>query len=86
MTFALAGCLIAPGLGAQTVRAGAQAVAVATRADPIPGGGSLTELRVVQPLVMIRATLLGGRLALRGTADLEGWTMPRGETRSGSVG
>nr|MBP9200586.1 hypothetical protein [Gemmatimonadales bacterium] len=37
-------------------------IASVTRVDPVPGGGRLTEGRLVQPLLMAHATLLGGRL------------------------
>ncbi len=73
-------------LRAQDVQAGAQAVFVVTRADPVPGGGAMTEARLVQPMLMARARALGGRVALRATLDLEGLTMPRGELDPGAWG
>ena len=56
-----------------------QAIAVHTRVDPVPGGTSLDEIRVVQPVVLARAYAMGGKLALLGSLNLEGWTMPEGE-------
>ncbi|MBP9202240.1 MAG: hypothetical protein KBF47_19625 [Gemmatimonadales bacterium] len=61
-------------------------IASVTRVDPVPGGGRLTEGRLVQPLLMAHATLLGGRLRALGTLDLEGWTMPGGELTPGGWG
>lgn len=78
--------LVAARLAAQTVHGGAQAIFAVTRADPVPGGGAMTEARVVQPLVILRVGALGGRLAVRATADLEGLTMRRGELTPGAWG
>jgi hypothetical protein len=55
-----------------------------TRVDPIPGGASLTELRFVQPLLMLRADR--GPWGLRVALDGEGWTMPNGELAPGVWG
>ena len=68
------------------MQGGGQAVLAVTRADPVPGGGAMTEARVVQPLLMLRARTPGGRFALRATADLEGLTMRRGELTPGAWG
>lgn len=64
---------------------GAQAVAALERADPVPGGGSLAELRVVQPVLHLSA---GGVGPLRLTAvfNLEGATIPKGELALGNWG
>jgi hypothetical protein len=67
------------------VQVGAQAVAAFERADPVPGGGSLGELRVVQPVVYLHAGA-PGRLRLTGMLDLEGLTMPQGELAPGDWG
>mgnify|MGYP001164570092 FL=1 len=64
----------------------AQAIAVVTWADPIPGGGGLTEARVVQPMVMLGWRGLAGHLQLQGTIDLEGATIPDGELAPGAWG
>ncbi|MGH7658429.1 MAG: hypothetical protein ACREL6_09350 [Gemmatimonadales bacterium] len=68
------------------LRFNAQAVPVWTTVDPIPGGGSLSELRVVHPVAMLEAGVLGGRLRFMGTANLEGWTIPDGELAPGVWG
>ena len=60
-------------------------MAALTRVDPVPGTDDLTELRVVQPALMVR--LAGpARLSLLATLDLEGATMPRGELTPGAWG
>ena len=69
-----------------TADAGAQAVAAVYYADPVPGGGPLTELKLVQPLVMVHAALPALRLHFIGTLDLEGLTMPAGELAPGDWG
>jgi hypothetical protein len=66
------------------VRADAQLVAALTRNDPAPGARALTELRVVQPIVMVRAT--GSSVAFQGTVSVEGATMPNGELALGAWG
>ena len=63
----------------------AHAVAALTRVDPVPGGGTLSELRLVQPALMLR--LAGpARLGLVATLDLEGATMSEGELTPGAWG
>ncbi|MDO8666610.1 MAG: hypothetical protein Q7J79_08355 [Gemmatimonadales bacterium] len=73
-------------LRAQAVQIGAQGIIVATRVDPVPGGGSLTEFRVVQPVLVLRVRTLDYHLAFQATANLEGWTMPAGELSPGGWG
>ncbi len=63
-----------------------QAIAVVTRVDPIPGRGDLTEARLVQPMVMLHAWALGGRLGLVGALNFEGETIPGGELTPGGWG
>lgn len=63
-----------------------QAVPSLTSVDPIPGKGSLTEARVVQPVAMFQAAALGGHLRLLGTLNLEGETIPHGELTPGAWG
>lgn len=63
----------------------AHAVAALTRVDPVPGGGDLTELRLVQPALMARLTG-PARLSLLATLDLEGVTMGQGELTPGAWG
>ena len=69
-----------------SVSLGAHAIGLYTHADPVPGGGSADEVRVVQPIVMLRAGLNGRRLVLTSTANLEGLTIPGGELAPGDWG
>ncbi|HXI20229.1 MAG TPA: hypothetical protein VNH46_04050, partial [Gemmatimonadales bacterium] len=81
--------LLAPApAGAQgpSLRIMAQAIPSATEMDPIPGGGSLGEAHLVQPIVMLQAAALGGRLRGTGTFDFEGLTMPDGVLTPGAWG
>lgn len=68
------------------VRLGANAVPVYTLADPVPLGGSLGEVRLVQPAVMAHAGAFSDRLSLLATLNLEGLTMPDGELAPGDWG
>src|SRR5690242_14139884 len=75
----------APPLGAQVwVRLAGQGIVVGQRQDPISGGGSLTEVRLVQPVATLEAG--AGRFALTITADFEGLTIPNGELTIGAWG
>ena len=63
------------------------AVAALATAGPVPaGGGMATELRIVHPVLMLRAGTAGGRLGLVATLDLDGWTIPNGELAPGMWG
>ena len=66
-------------------RISGQLLLALTGADPVPGGHALTELRVVQPALMLR---LDGpsRLGLLATLNLEGATIPSGELTPGTWG
>ena len=55
------------------------------RADPVPGGGPLGEVRLLQPAIHLHAGALG-RLRLTGMLNLEGLTIPRGELAVGNWG
>ncbi len=77
--------LVAAGPARAQVRADVQLVAALTRVDPVPRDRPLTELRVVQPVVMVRAAA-GDHLAFQGTVSVEGATMPNGELVSGAFG
>ena len=68
-----------------TAQLSARAVAALTRVDPVPGGADLTELRLVQPAVMLRVSA-PARLSLLATLDLEGATMSEGELTAGAWG
>ena len=63
----------------------AHATLLLTRADPIPYGGDLTELRIVHPTLSTVARFRG-RLLLTGTLNLEGLTIPGGELTAGAWG
>lgn len=82
----VAALAVMPGRLAAQAMISAQVTPVLTRADPVPGGGSLTELRFTAPVVMAMADLFGGRLRLHLTLDGEGWTMPGGVLATGDFG
>jgi hypothetical protein len=63
----------------------AQAVPAFFHADPVAGGGTRSEIKLVQPVVMAHVGL-PHRLSLLGTLDFEGLTMPGGELAPGSWG
>jgi hypothetical protein len=68
------------------VHFGAQATALVTRADPVPGDSSLTEPRLVAPVLFASAEALGGWLRLHAMIDGEGWTMRSGQLAPGAWG
>ena len=82
-------CALVAGAGPAAAQVGfegmARAVPTLTDASPRPGGGSLTEARVLQPIAMAMVTV-GQPWRLRGTLDLEGLTMPGGELAPGTWG
>lgn len=63
-----------------------QAIPSFTTVETIPGGGKLSEARVVQPVAMLHASTLGGHLQAIGTLNLEGETIPHGELTPGAWG
>jgi hypothetical protein len=65
---------------------GAQAIPAFTQTNAVPGGRSLGELRIVQPVVMLHAGALGDRLRLMAAVDLEKWTILHGELTPGIWG
>jgi hypothetical protein len=67
------------------LRPAAQAIGVVSRVDPIPGGGDLTEARIVQPLLMVHAGAFQ-HLRFLATVNLEGATIPDGELVPGAWG
>jgi hypothetical protein len=69
-----------------TLRVMVEAIPSFTQMDPIPGGGSLGEAHLVQPIVMLRGSVLGGTLRGIGTFDFEGLTMPDGVLTPGAWG
>lgn len=67
-------------------RLSAHGIAAYTWADPTPGGGSLGEVRLVQPTVMAHAGALSNRLRMVTTVNLEGLTISEGELTPGAWG
>jgi len=65
---------------------GAGFTTVLTRVNGVPGGGALTEARVVEPFAFVHATGGHGRLALHAMLDGEYWTMRGGELSLGAFG
>ena len=65
---------------------GVQVTPVLTRADPVPGGSTRTELRLNAPLLFGSLRLAGGRLVLHAMLNGEGWTMPHGQLATGNFG
>ena len=62
----------------------AQAIPLVTRADPTATHSTLTEGYVSQPAIMAHGSL--ARLQVRGTLNLEGLTLKRGELNTGGYG
>ncbi len=93
-TYALATALLIPAevlaqsvqYGPADIEIGAQAVGVVTRESPAIHGRDLTEGYVTQPMVMATATFWSDALEMKGTLDLEGPTMKRGELNAGIIG
>ena len=65
--------------------AGVHAVGAWTRVDPVPGGGTLDEFRIVQPALMAHAGPARG-VSLAAVVNLEGLTMDDGELTPGAWG
>jgi hypothetical protein len=65
---------------------GAQAIGVVTRESPAIQGRALTEGYVTQPAVMVELDPWNGLFSLRGTLNLEGATLKRGELNAGIAG
>ena len=65
---------------------GAQAIGVATRESPAIGGRDITEGYLTQPAIMLQLDPWGELLSLKGTLNLEGATLKRGELNAGIVG
>jgi hypothetical protein len=57
-----------------------------TLIDPAPGGRSLGEVRLVQPVFMVHAGALSNRVRLLTTINLEGLTISGGELTPGAWG
>jgi hypothetical protein len=74
----------APTTGPMEPLFGVRALALVTRATSTPRGRTLTEGYLTQPVIMGEAAL--GRFRARGTLNLEGLTLQRGELAVGSWG
>jgi hypothetical protein len=72
--------------GQSAVEIGAQAIGVVTRESPAIHGRDLTEGYLTQPLLMAMASFWNNALEVKGTLDLEGATMKRGELNAGIHG
>jgi hypothetical protein len=93
-TYALAAALLIPAevpaqsvqYGPADIEIGAQAIGVVTRESPAIHGRDLTEGYVTQPMVMATATFWSDAVEVKGTLNLEGATMKRGELNAGIIG
>src|SRR6266566_3793046 len=65
---------------------GAQAIGVVTRESPAIQGRALTEGYLTQPAIMIELHPWNELLSLKGTLNLEGATLKRGELNAGITG
>ena len=72
--------------GPADIEIGAQAIGVVTRESPAIHGRDLTEGYVTQPMVMATATFWSDAVEMKGTLNLEGATMKRGELNAGIIG
>lgn len=59
---------------------------VVTRVDPVPGGGTLTEARLVHPVILLEGHTLEGHLSVHAMANFEGAVLPDGELTPGAWG
>src|SRR5439155_647797 len=84
----LTGVWIAGPLAAQEphVRFSGQAIALLTTTNAVPGGATLTEGRLVQPVLMLEGAALGDHLQLHAMGDFEGWTIQHGHLATGAYG
>jgi hypothetical protein len=65
---------------------GARVTAVGAHADGTPGGGTVTELRAVEPIIFASAEAWGGRVRLHAMLNGEAWTIRRGQIAPGVWG
>lgn len=63
-----------------------QAIFTVDHSAAIPGGGSLTEAKIVQPMLMAIGHAFGNRIGFVATIDFEGVTMKDGELTPGAWG
>lgn len=78
--------VLLPAQIAPTAKLSGQGILIYTNVDPIPGGGTLGEVRLVQPIVMLDAAAWRRRVLLHVSTDFEGWTIPNGELAPGDWG
>lgn len=64
----------------------AQAIFTVDHSDPIPGGSSLTEANLVQPVLMAVGHGFGNKLGFTAALDFEGLTIKNGELAPGDWG
>jgi hypothetical protein len=72
--------------GPADIEIGAQAIGVVTRESPAIHGRDLTEGYLTQPMLMATAAFWSDALEVKGTLNLEGVTMKRGELNAGIIG
>jgi hypothetical protein len=70
----------------KTIEIGAQGIGVLTRESPAVGGRQITEGDLTQPAIMAQVDPWSELLSLKGTLNLEGATLKRGELNAGIVG
>src|SRR5437879_419965 len=63
-----------------------QAIPLLTTTNAVPGGATLTEGRLVQPVLMLEGAALGDHLQLHAMGDFEGWTIQHGQLATGAYG
>lgn len=68
------------------IEIGGQAIGVLTRESPGVAGREITEGYLTQPALMVQLDPWGELLSLKGTLNLEGATLKRGELNAGIVG
>jgi len=69
-----------------SLRFSGQAIALLTTTNAVPGGATLTEGRLVQPVLMLEGAALGDHLQLHAMGDFEGWTIQHGQLATGAYG
>src|SRR3989449_7094431 len=69
-----------------SLRFSGQAIPLLTTTNAVPGGATLTEGRLVQPVLMLEGAALGDHLQLHAMRDFEGWTIPHGQLATGAYG
>ncbi len=74
------------GQSSASIQVGAHGVFLYTYADPVPGNRALSEVRLVQPAIMLHGGAFANRLRFIGTLHLEGLTIRNGELTPGAWG